>query len=257
MLDSSGMVWDRFEPNRLNSFLPFEKIARFRNHFTSLKASIEIAKRVPKFQAAKLPVELRDSYLAFNEMYARTSSNLDQNVRYKRMREMCTPEMFREAEARMSEDVNDSKSLAGFRVQPRLVQLRLVPVNRESSQPAYAQATISFETVWKDSTSTEETDVSNRKKKKTKRGRRKRKTSSTITTSKTETWNKRYPNPFGEAKYVNEETGQVVTGSVPYTHQDVRLNISPVEITENDQTRFAVYEIPLYGRLREWRLASL
>ena len=40
--------------------------------------------------------------------------------------------------------------------------------------------------------------------------------------------NKRYPNPFGEAQYVNEETGQVVTGSVPYTHP-VYL-ISPVEI---------------------------
>ncbi len=38
MLDSSGIVWDRFEPNRLNAFLPFEKIARFRNHFESLKA---------------------------------------------------------------------------------------------------------------------------------------------------------------------------------------------------------------------------
>ncbi len=170
---------------------------------------------------------------------------------------MCTPEMFREAEARMSEDVNDTKSLVGFRVQPRLVQLRLVPVNRESSKPAYAQATISFETVWKDSTSTETEASSKRKRKKMKRGRRKRKTSSTISTSNSETWNKQYPNPFGEAQYVNNATGQVVTGSVPYTHQNVYLNISPVEITENDQTRFAVYEIPLYGRLREWRLASL
>ena len=89
------------------------------------------------------------------------------------------------------------------------------------------------------------------------RGRRKKKKATAVSTTSTEIWNKEYPNPFGQAQYVNLETGQVVTGSVPYAHQDVNLNVTPAEITENNQTRFAVYEIPLYGRLREWRLASL
>jgi hypothetical protein len=262
LLDSSGMVWDQYEPERLNSFLLFEKIVRFRNHFQSLKASIEITRRVPKFQAAKLPLELKDSFLAFNEMYARTS-DFDENIRHKRLREMCTPPLFDIVETRMEESILTKRSLLGLRVPPRLVQLRLVPVNRESSQPAYAQATISFETVWKDAALEDDTKkrmmpTSKKRKKKIKRGRRKRSTSdTTTTTTPRERWKKQYTNPFGDPQYVNMNTDQIVQGSIPpYDYQDINLDISPLEITENNHTRYAVFEIPLYGGFREWRLAS-